>query len=51
MTLAPQLFPIYCATLCLSNHQPPTLNKLKHFPDGYVNKVTWFQLITQVPKY
>jgi hypothetical protein len=40
VTLAPQLFPIFCMTLCLSIQQPHTLNKLQYLVDGDISKVT-----------
>jgi hypothetical protein len=41
--LAPGLFPIFCAILCISNQQPHTLNKVQYVADRDVSKVIWFQ--------
>jgi len=40
VTLAPQLFPIFCTTLSLSIRQAHTLNKLQYPADGDVCKIT-----------
>jgi len=51
VTLAPGLFPVFCATLCLTIQQPHSLNKVQYLADGDVRNVTRFQaMMTQVPK-
>jgi hypothetical protein len=51
VTLAPRLFPILCAILCLSITQPSTLHKVQYLLHGHVGTVTWTQeMMAQVHK-
>jgi len=43
VNLAPRLFQIFCATLCLSFQHPRALNIVQYSADGDAGKVTFFQ--------
>jgi hypothetical protein len=51
VTLAPQLFPIFCATRLLKHSAALHFEQSAVSADGDVGKITWFrEMMAQVPK-